>query len=62
MTSNPQKSLHERKLDAEILCGRYKADFNELDERGLGDTPKAQELLRKGQFWLDRYNKLAGNW
>ena len=55
MTSN------EKMIRAEELCGRYLADFNELNERGLGKTPKAQKLLEKGQFWRDRYNKLAGN-
>lgn len=54
-------TLHAKMLQAEELCGRYLADFNELDERGLGNTPKAQKIIGKSQFWRDRYNKLAGN-
>jgi len=56
-----QMTSNEKMIRAEELCGRYLADFNELNERGLGKTPKAQKLLEKGQFWRDRYNKLAGN-
>lgn len=56
-TSNTREKL----LRAEELCGRYLADFNELDERGLGNTTKAQKVIAKSQFWRDRYNKLAGN-
>jgi hypothetical protein len=26
-----------------------------------GDHVKAEKLYAKGQYWLDRYNKLAGN-
>jgi len=54
-----KKSLYERTLDAEIRCGMYKADANEAAERG--DHVKAERLYEKCQFWLDRYNKLAGN-
>lgn len=55
------KTLAEKMADADDFGSRNLAAFNELDERGLGDTPKAQRLLEKGQYWLDRYNKLAGN-
>lgn len=47
------------KLRAEELGGRYLADANEMSEQGK--TKKAQKLYEKGQYWLDRYNKLAGN-
>lgn len=53
------KSINERTIDAEERCGRYKADANEAAERG--DHVKAERLYEKAQFWLDRYNKLAGN-
>ena len=55
------KTTHEKMLEAEERAGRYLADFNELDERGLSNTPKAQRLIEKSGFWRDRYNKLAGN-
>jgi hypothetical protein len=35
------------------------AEGNEAQERGNHD--KAEKCFRIGQFWLDRYNKLAGN-
>lgn len=55
-------TLREKMLRAEELSSRYLADFNELDERGLGNTPKAQKLIEKSGYWRDRYNNLAGNW
>jgi hypothetical protein len=54
-------SLKARQLDAEERANRYLATFNELDEAGYGKTPRAQEVWRKGQYWLDRLNKLLGN-
>lgn len=39
------KSKHERMIEAE--------------ERG--DKIKAEKCYEKAQFWLDRYNALAGN-
>ncbi len=58
--SKISKTLSERVARADELGSRYLADFNELDERGLGNTPKAWKLLEKGQYWLDRSNKLRG--
>lgn len=55
----PKRSLNERKIDAEIRGSAYLADANEAKERG--DHVKAEKLYEKSQFWLDRYNKLAGN-
>jgi hypothetical protein len=55
------KTLAEKIADADDRGGRYLAAFNELDEAGKGNTPKALKLLEKGQFWLDRSNKLRGN-
>lgn len=54
------RTLNEKIADAEAFASRYLADFNELDEAGKGNSKKAQELCRKGQFWLDRANKLRG--
>lgn len=53
------KSLAQRLADADERGNRYLADANEASERG--DKVKADKLYQKGQFWLDRYNKLAGN-
>ena len=55
-----RKTLSERIARADELGGRYLADFNELDERGLGNTPKAERLLQKGQHWLDVSNNIRG--
>lgn len=54
-----KKTLQERKVDAESRGNRYLADANAADERG--DKQKAEELYAKGQYWLDRCNRLAGN-
>lgn len=62
MTRNSQKSLNDRILEADFWGNKYLGDFNELVESGYPENgPKAEELYRKGQFWLDRYNKLTGN-
>lgn len=54
-----KKTLKERILEADERGNRYLADANEAAERG--DTAKAEKLYAKGQYWLDRYNKLVGN-
>lgn len=53
------KSLRERIIEADERGSRYLADANEAAERG--DMEKAEKLYAKGQYWLDRYNKLVGN-
>lgn len=53
------KTLQEKILEADERGNRYLADANEALERG--DKAKAEKLLAKGQYWLDRYNKLVGN-
>jgi hypothetical protein len=53
------KTLSEKLIEADERGSRYLADANEAAERG--DTVKAEKLYAKGQYWLDRYNKLAGN-
>lgn len=54
-----KKTLKERIIEADERGSRYLADANEAAERG--DHVKAEKLYDKGQYWLDRYNKLAGN-
>jgi len=56
---SPKKTLSERILQADILAGRYLGNANEASERG--DHAKADALYLKSQYWLDRYNLLAGN-
>lgn len=53
------RSLREKIIEAEERGSRYLADANEAAERG--DREKADKLYEKGQYWLDRYNKLVGN-
>jgi len=52
------KSIEERIIDAEERGNRYLADANEAAE--LGKTNKAEKLYEKGQYWLDRANRLRG--
>lgn len=59
MMAKPKRSLEERIIDAETRGNNYLADANAAEERG--DKVTAAKLYDKGQFWLDRYNKLAGN-
>lgn len=54
-----KRTLEDRKIDAETRGNMYLAEANEATERG--DIAKAEKLYDKGQFWLDRYNRLAGN-
>lgn len=48
-------------VEADIEGCRYLADYNERVERLGSEDATARRLYDKGQFWLDRYNKLAGN-
>lgn len=57
--AKPAKTLSEKIAEADERGGRYLADANEAAERG--DHAKAEKLYEKGQFWLDRSNKLRGN-
>lgn len=50
--------LNDRIVDAEDRGNRYLADANEAAENGK--NAKAEKLYEKGQFWLDRANKLRG--
>lgn len=53
------KKKVEKMIEADERGSRYLADANEFSERG--NHAKAEKLYTKGQYWLDRYNKLAGN-
>jgi len=61
MTKRPltEAELSEKIADADVRGGRYLADANDAAERGQFE--KAERLYAKGQFWLDRSNKLRGN-
>ena len=52
------KTLQEKIADAEDRGNRYLADANEAAEAGKKD--EAEKFYAKGQFWLDRANKLRG--
>ncbi len=52
-------SNSEKMIQAETNGNRWLAAANEAEERG--DHAKAEKAFAKGQYWLDRYNKLAGN-
>lgn len=54
----PKKSVHDRMIDAEVRGNKWLADANEAAEKGDHET--AEKYYAKGQFWLDRYNLLAG--
>jgi hypothetical protein len=55
----PRKTLRERLIEAEQRGSHYLAEGNEAAEKG--NHVKAEKLYEKSQFWLDRYNTLAGN-
>ena len=59
MNAKPAKSLSEKIAEADERGGRLLAEANEASERG--QTSKAEILYEKGQYWLDRSNKLRGN-
>ena len=45
-------------IDAEERGNRWLADANEAAE--AGNKAKAERCYEKGQFWLDRFNRLTG--
>ncbi len=51
--------LTARINDALTRSSHWLAEGNEAHERG--NKVKAEKLYAKSQYWLDRYNKLAGN-
>jgi hypothetical protein len=54
----PRPAL-DRMIEAETRGNQWLADGNVAEERG--DLKRAALCFEKGQYWLDRYNKLAGN-
>lgn len=59
-TSRAVQSDEERKkkaIEAEDRGNRWLADGNAAAE--AGNQEKADECYRKGQYWLDRFNKLT---
>lgn len=52
------RTLSEKIADADERGSRWLALANEAAESGK--TEKAERLYAKGQFWLDRSNKLRG--
>lgn len=53
---------HRRRMaliDAEVRGSMWLANGNEAAERG--NKKRAEVCYRKAQFWLDKYNRLAGN-
>ena len=56
--NSPKKLLKDRQLDAEVRGSQWLADGNEARESG--NMAKAEKCYAKSQFWLDRYNLLAG--
>lgn len=56
---NFKKPLNERIADADARGSAWLAKGNELAE--AGKKPQAQRCYDKGQFWLDRCNRLRGN-
>ena len=53
-----QKSIAERVADADARGSAWLAKANELAE--AGKKKQAERCYEKGQFWLDRSNKLRG--
>lgn len=60
LTPHGRKHATDPILEAEEMANRCLADYNERVEAGKNDKT-AQKLWDRGQFWLDRYNRLAGN-
>jgi hypothetical protein len=52
------KTLQQKIVEAEDRGNRLLADANEAAEKG--NQAKADKLYEKGQYWLDRSNKLQG--
>ena len=46
-------------IEAEERASKWLADGNEAAERG--NHAKAERCYEKGQYWLDRLNRLEGN-
>lgn len=58
MKTSP-KTLSEKIADADMRGSHLLAEANEASERGQRE--KAEKLYARGQYWLDRSNKLRGD-
>lgn len=58
-SQKPTISFTEKLIEAERLTNKWLADGNQAEE--CGNLVKAEKCFSKSQYWLDRYNKLAGN-
>lgn len=56
MPRKASKSFAEKIADAEARGSHWLAEANQASENGKRE--KAEKLYEKGQFWLDRANKL----
>ena len=54
-----RKSLQERIVEADARGNYWLAEGNAAAERG--NQKRADACYAKGQYWLDRYNRLKGN-
>lgn len=52
-------NARDKMIEAEQRGSKWLADGNEAAERG--NHQKAERCYEKSQYWLDRYNRLAGN-
>lgn len=52
------RSLPNRIMDAEVRASKWLADANAAREQGKPDMAAKFDAL--SQYWLDRYNLLAG--
>jgi hypothetical protein len=59
MGQTAMKTRAEKIAHADMMGCKYLADANEAAERGKNE--KADRLYEKGQYWLDRYNRLVGD-
>ena len=53
------RTKHDKMIEAEERGSYWLANGNEALERG--NAERAEKCFAKSQYWLDRYNALAGN-
>jgi len=53
------KTTSANELKCDILASKWLGNANEAEEKG--EYAKAERMYQKAQYWLDRYNKAAGN-
>jgi hypothetical protein len=58
-SKKPEKSLSDKIADADMRGSDWLARGNEYAESGKKE--QAEKCYQKCQFWLDRSNKLRGN-